>query len=306
MFEVLVNTENFNKKNFFGHHILKKKRVKIIFNSTKKKISYNYLKKNVNKKTIAILADLEKYDRDIIDKCKNLKIISRFGVGTDNLDLKYLKTKKIKVRITKNSTPYSVAEFVFGLIFLLIKRIDLLNRSVKAKKWKRLSSFLLKDKKIGIVGFGRIGKLVAKLLKGFNCKLLIYEKKKKKNKILKKTSLKKIFKEADIITIHLNYFSKNKNLINKNYLKLMKKNSFLINTSRGDLLNENDLYKVLSKKKILGAALDCFKNEPYYGKLSKLKNIILTPHVASYTNETRQLMEIESSKNIFESIKNII
>jgi D-3-phosphoglycerate dehydrogenase len=86
----------------------------------------------------------------------------------------------------------------------------------------------------------------------------------------------------------------------------MKKNSFLINTSRGDLLNEDDLYKVLSRKKILGAALDCFKNEPYIGKLSKLKNIILTPHVASNTKECRQLMEVESSKNIFDSIKNII
>ena len=86
----------------------------------------------------------------------------------------------------------------------------------------------------------------------------------------------------------------------------MKNNPALINTSRGDLLNENDLYKFLKKNFFLGAALDCFKNEPYFGKLSKLKNIILTPHIASNTVECRELMEIESSKNIFESIKNII
>jgi D-3-phosphoglycerate dehydrogenase len=306
MYEVLVNTENFNKKNYFGLSILKKKKVKIIFNNTQKKISQNYLKKNVNERTIAILADLEKYDKNIIDKCANLKVISRFGVGTDNLDLDYIKNKKIEIKITKKSTPYSVAEFVVGLIFLLIKRINLLDDSVKAKKWNRLNGYLLNGKNIGIVGFGKIGSLLPKLLKGFNCNFLIYEKKKIKNKNYRKTSLNKLFKESDIITIHLNSSSKNKNIINRNYLELMKKNSFLINTSRGDLLNEDDLYKILSKKKILGAALDCFKNEPYIGKLSKLKNIILTPHVASNTKECRQLMEVESSKNIFDSIKNII
>lgn len=306
MFEVLVNTENFNKKNFFGFDTLKKKKIKIIFNNTKKKISYNYLKRKVNSKTLAILADLEKYDNQIIDKCKNLKIISRFGVGTDNIDLKYIKKKKIKLKITKNSTPYSVAEFVVGSIFVLIKRIDLLNRSVKAKKWERSSGSLLKYKKIGIVGYGRIGKSVVKILKNFGCKFLIYEKKKIMNKNFKNTSLQKLFKESDIVTIHLNYNLKNKNLINKKYFKLMKKNSFLINTSRGELLNEDDLYKVLKSKKISGVLLDCFKNEPYYGKLIKLKNAILTPHIASYTEETKKLMEEESSKNIFDSIKHII
>lgn len=306
MYEVLVNTENFNKKNFFGLSQLKKKKIKIIFNNTKKKITQNYLKKKINERTIAILADLEKYDKDIIDRCKKLKVISRFGVGTDNLDVKYIKSKKIKIKITQKSTPYSVAEFVVGMIFSLIKRIQLLDNSVKKHRWMRLNGFLLKNKKIGIVGFGRIGSLVAKLLQPFNCSFLIYEKKKIKNTKYKKTSLKKLFKESDIITIHLNSSLDNKNLINKNYFKIMKKNSFLINTSRGDLLNENDLYKFLKKNCFLGAALDCFKNEPYFGNLTKLNNVILTPHIASNSVECRELMEIESSKNIFDTIKNII
>ena len=149
---------------------------------------------------------------------------------------------------------------------------------------------LLFGKTIGIIGYGKIGKYVAKLLKNFGVKILFSDLKKIKNKV----SLKNLIKNSDIISIHSSYVLNNHHLLNKSYLKHLKKTSYIINTSRPELIDYKFLYLMLKNKKIKGAALDVFYNEPYKGKFSNLNNVILTPHIGSYASEVRNEMETEA------------
>ncbi len=296
---ILINTETFDKKNFYNLKSFIRNNIQLIFNRNNQKVSSNYLNKFKDKNVIGIIAGLENYDKKTINLFKNLKIISRFGIGIDNLDQDELKKRKIIFKTTNYSTPYSTAEYAFSLTTSLLRKIYINHQNLKKKKWIPYRGNLLRNKTIGILGYGKVGRIASQLFKKFNCKILIHDKKKIKNKV----SIKRLFKDSDVITVHLNLCKATNNLIRKNLLKLMKKNALIINTSRGEIINESDLYYYLKKGKISGAALDCFSNEPYYGKLTKLDNIILSPHVASNTDECRKEMELESSKNLYTYFK---
>jgi len=296
---ILINSETFDKRNFYNLKSFVRNNFQLVFNKNYKKISSNYLNRFKSKNVVGIIAGLENYDKKIINLFKNLEIISRFGIGIDNLDQKELKKRKIILKTTNNSTPYSTAEYAFSLTTSLLRKIYINHLNLKKKKWIPYRGNLLRNKTIGILGYGKVGNIVSKLFKKFNCKILVHDKKKIKNKV----SIKRLFKDSDIITVHLNLNKSTDSLIGKNLLNLMKKNSLIINTSRGEIINEVDLYYYLKKGKISGAALDCFSKEPYYGKLTKLDNIILSPHVASNTVECREEMELESSKNLYTYFK---
>lgn len=157
--------------------------------------------------------------------------------------------------------------------------------------------FTLNGKILGIIGYGKIGKYLKNILKNFNVKFLIYDKKKRKNN---NSSLAKLIKNSDIISLNVSLLNKDLILDKKN-LKMIKKNSIVINTSRSEILDYEYLYNLLKKKKILGAALDVFPKEPYHGKFSKLNNVILTPHIGSYAKEIRVRMEEEAISKIISS-----
>lgn len=296
---ILINTENFNKKNFYKIEFLKKKKFDFIFNNSKKKISKKYLKKFSNKNVVGIIADLEMYDKETLNFFKELKAISRFGIGINNLDLNELKKNKIDYEITRGSTPYVTAEYALTLVLNLLRKVNKHDLNLKNKKWQPEIGNSLYGKTLGILGYGKVGKIASKIFKKLGCKVLIHDKLNIKNKI----TIKDLFKKCDIISIHLNLTEKTKNIVNQSLLKFMKKNAILVNTSRGEIIDENDLYKFLKKEKFSGAALDCFSNEPYFGKLRNLNNVILSPHVASNTIECRNQMEIESSKNLYKLLK---
>jgi phosphoglycerate dehydrogenase-like enzyme len=159
---------------------------------------------------------------------------------------------------------------------------------------------------VGIIGYGRIGKLVFKKLSGFGSKILVNDIDKNQLKDLDKTniaSLKKILNEADIITIHIPLTKKNKHFISKKQLMKMKKNAVLINTARGEIVNNKWLYDWLKKNPHVSAAIDVFKIEPYNGKLKELKNCYLTPHAGSCTEKSRYLMEVRAVKNAIKFIE---
>jgi D-3-phosphoglycerate dehydrogenase len=159
---------------------------------------------------------------------------------------------------------------------------------------------MLTNSNVGIIGFGKIGKQIQLLLKPFKCKITIYDPKIRKFSSIR--NLNFILKNSEIITLNIPFNKKNKNFINAQKLKQMSKNTILVNCSRGGLIDEKALHKKLKKNKNFKVVLDCFDVEPYYGELIKLENAILSPHVASYTKETRDKME----KNSFIScLKNI-
>ena len=262
-----------------------------------------------------ILLRTTKLDKEILQHCDNLKIISRHGVGYDNVDLDFLNENKIALCITSTSNAVSVAEHVLSFFIYLTKNLSLSDSLVKEGNFEKRSQlpnfFELYKKKVLIIGFGRIGKEVAKRCLGFDMEVYVYDP-FLDNEIIIRNQCIPIEKNqglaiADFITIHLPLNGDTKNFISQTEFNLMKKNSILVNTSRGGIVNENDLCIALESKKIQGAGMDVFVSEPPESNhpFFKLDNILLTPHNAALTLECRERMSLEASQNIVFFLKNM-
>ena len=262
-----------------------------------------------------ILLRTSKLDQDILQHCDNLKIISRHGVGYDNVDLDFLNKNKIALGITSTSNAASVSEHVMSFFIYLTKNLSLSDRLVKEGNFDKRSQlpdfFELYKKKVLIIGFGRIGKEVAKRCLGFDMEVYVYVPFLDSDSIEKSKCIPIEKNEglalADFITIHLPLNENTTNFISEVDLKLMKKNTFLVNTSRGGIVNEDDLYQALKAKKIRGAGMDVYTSEPPEPDhpFFKLDNILLTPHNAALTLECRERMSLEASQNIVYFLKNM-
>ena len=290
----------FKKKNFYNLKNLKN--YKIIFNEVGRPLTQENLQKIFIKypKIVGIIAGLEKYDKFSLKNQKNLKAISRVGVGLDSLDLNYLKNIKVKVIKLKDELTNSVAELFLTLILVSLRQVIANINLMKKNIWKPIIGNDLEKKKIGILGYGKIGRKLYEKLKHLGPDIFVFEKKKIKNKKIKKRSLKFIFRKCDYICISLSLNNETKNIINSKILNHANKNIVLINASRGGVINEENLYQFLIKNKKFKAFLDCFVKEPYYGELLKLENVFGLPHIASYTHETREKMEMSASKHLIE------
>ena len=262
-----------------------------------------------------ILLRTTRLDKEILQHCNNLKIISRHGVGYDNVDLDFLNKNKIALGITSTSNAVSVAEHVLSFFIYLTKNLSLSDSLVKEGNFEKRSKlpnfFELYKKKVLIIGFGRIGKEVAKRCLGFDMEVYVYDP-FLDNEIIIRNQCIPIEKNqglaiADFITIHLPLNGDTKNFISQTELNLMKKNSILVNTSRGGIVNENDLCIALESKKIQGAGMDVFVSEPPESShpFFKLDNILLTPHNAALTLECRERMSLEASQNIVFFLNNM-
>ncbi len=181
----------------------------------------------------------------------------------------------------------AVAELIIGFSISILRNLNEQNNNMKKKIWKKQMGNLLRGKKFGIIGYGKVGKYLTKLVKAFGADLIINDKKKINN--INQKSLNYLISNSDIISLNLNY--NNRIILTKEKLK---KNCIIINTSRAELIDNEHLYKMLKNNKISVAALDVFNDEPYYGKFIKLKNVLLTPHIAGYAKEIRLSMEREA------------
>ncbi len=253
-----------------------------------------------------------KVDADILAKCKKLKVISRHGVGFDNVDTKFLKKNNIKLLVTATTTSVSPAEHIMFMIINISKGKDFFDKAVRNGKFESImhmnhQNFELLNKKILIIGFGRIGKKLIKRCLGFEMKVYAYDPYVKKNEIeslggIKVENLNDGLKEADIISLSVPLTAETKNMINFDKIKIMKKNAVVINTSRGGVVNEKDLNDALNNKIIYGAGIDVFENEPpdNNNPLLKNKKVILSPHAATFTQECLSKMSIETAQNLID------
>ncbi len=268
------------------------KKLKIDYNVTyHPKITYKELEKEILEKNLVILRSGINIDKNIINKSNKLKFIVRAGTGLDNIDVKYAQKRGIKIFNFPNLNSTAVAELAFGLIISLYRHIVNANNELKKNLWnkQKFYGYELKNKVLGLVGLGNIGREIAKLAKGFSMDLLanVKNKKKKRPKNIKIVSLKHLFQNSDIIVLCLPLVKQTKNLVDFKMLKLIKKSGILINLSRGGIINENHLYKILKKQKIFGAATDVLSNEGEKNRLFNLKNIIVTPHIGAMTNDAQ-------------------
>ena len=235
-------------------------------------------------------------DRDVLRQAEKLKVIIRYGVGLDNIDINYAKARGIEVYNTPKAFTEAVAELTLALIVGILRNVGEAHRSMKSGKWekKRFYGFELYGKTVAILGFGRIGRRVAELLIPFNTKIIAYDiipipEKFVKLGVKQAESLETAVSNADIITIHMPLTKDTQHIINYELMRKMRRKPFIINTARGGIIDLEDLKKALSEGLISGVALDVYEKEPLEDdELLKFDNILLTPHIGAQTNEARE------------------
>jgi D-3-phosphoglycerate dehydrogenase len=259
----------------------------------------------------AIVLRTFRLSAELINSAKKLQIISRHGVGYDNVDLDTIKKRNITLAITATTNAVAVVEHVFFMMLNISKGHDMYDKCVKSGEFSKRSqlprTIELWNKKILIVGFGRIGQNLIKRCLGFEMEVFVYDPFIDENKInslggKKVSNINSIIKDMDYVSVHVPLNDKTRNLINLNNMKTMKKTAILINAARGGVINESDLEVALNKNYIFGAGLDVFEKEPpdINNPLLKNKKVFLSPHTASFTEECMQRMSKETIQNIID------
>jgi len=305
--KILVTPSSFGKCGNSPLKILKKENYDIVINPFGRKMTSDEVIQ-LGKDCIGIIAGVEPLNAKVLKSLSSLRCISRVGVGIDNIDLKCAQELGIVVKSTPDGPTRAVAELTIGLMFDILRKISYRDRLIRNGIWNKEMGSLLKDKKIGIIGLGRIGRTVAELLLVLGAKVtgndINPDRRWCKLKKISLLTLEELLMQNDIVCIHISYPSENKPLIGKNEIDMMKQGSFLINLSRGNVVDEEALYNALKNNHLSGVALDVFNKEPYSGPLTTLDNIVLTSHIGSYAKESRLDMEIQSVKNLLEVLNN--
>lgn len=254
-------------------------------------------------KPVGMIAGVEPLTREVLKSAPFLKVISRCGIGMDSVDLGAAREYGITVTNTPDAPTIPVAELTVGMILSLLRSIHHSDASIRNGGWNRPMGALLHGKTVGLIGCGRIGSYVGKLLAAFGCRLLGYDPYCTEHPFIELTGLEQLLAEADIVTLHLPYTEANHHLLNQELLAKMKEGALLINASRGGLVDEEALAEALQSGHLAGAALDCFEQEPYKGALAQAENTLLTGHIGSYAREGRMIMEQQAAENLLRALR---
>jgi D-3-phosphoglycerate dehydrogenase len=260
------------------------------------------------KDCIGIVAGVEPLTKKVMEALPQLRCISRVGVGMDNVDLEYAESKNIAVVNTPDGPTRSVAELTLAMTLSMLRRIPQADATMKSGQWKKQTGNLILDKTVGIIGLGRIGRLVAELFRGIGNPVIGFDpyvdSRWAKEKGVTVKSFEEVISQADILTLHIPANKDKTPVIGEKEIAQMKEGAFLVNLSRGGVVDEKALYESLKNGKLTGAAVDVFTQEPYNGQLCELDNIILTPHIGSYAKEGKSQMETDAVNNLIHVLKN--
>jgi D-3-phosphoglycerate dehydrogenase len=301
---LLFTTSYFDLNNFAERAKVESEGFEIMINPYGKRLSESQVAELLDNDVVGMVAGLEPLTGSVIRRAKALKVISRCGIGLDNVDLNAALEMGISVYNTPDAPTRAVAELTIGHILSLSRRIAESDRLLRGGQWQSLMGSLLAKQVIGIIGFGRIGKMVASLLQIFDAKILVhdpYQVISERN--VEAVPLKQLLADSDIVTLHLPYGQESHYIMNAETLSLMKPNALLINVSRGGLVDEEALFSVLQAEKLGGAALDCFESEPYSGPLLNCNRVQMTAHMGSYAKEARAMMEAESCAALMDGLR---
>jgi D-3-phosphoglycerate dehydrogenase len=251
----------------------------------------------------AAIVGLELITADLLDKLPKLKMIAKYGVGLDNIDIEACAQRNINVGWTGGVNKRSVAEMALGFMLALCRNLFITSNQLKSGNWNKSGGIELSGRTVGIIGLGNIGKELVSLLQPFGCRILVNDvidiHAEIKEHGLIQASKEEIYKNADIITIHTPLTSETTNLIDKSAFEMMKSTSFLINTSRGGVVRESDLKFALENGLIAGAALDVYENEPPTDlTLLSIPNLICTPHTGGNSNQAVVAMGLSALNHI--------
>lgn len=258
-----------------------------------------------NEKPDGIIAGVEPLTKNVLGKSPTIKVISRCGVGLDSVDLEAANELGIKVFNTPNEVIQSVSEMTVALALSLLRHIPVLDSQMKKNKWSKIQGRLLSGKTVGLVGCGKIGTKTAVIFKALGCKVLGYDPYLNEHPECELVKLPTLLESSDIVSLHLPAISSTVGFVDESFLKQMKKTALFLNTARGPLVNEEQLYIALKNDVISGAGIDVYSEEPYLGKLMNpdiANKIILTPHVSSNTLEGRMQMEMKAVENLIDGL----
>jgi D-3-phosphoglycerate dehydrogenase / 2-oxoglutarate reductase len=293
------------------NEILQKNGLKVTYEP---EITQEQIKEKIGNYEIVIVRSRTKLTQDLIEKADKCKIIARVGVGLDNIDTDAAKAKGVRVINAVEGAMNAVAELVLGLMLSLAREIPRADREIRNGKWlkKELMGSELSGKYLGIVGLGNIGKKLARHAKALNMNIIGYDvipipEEFSREVGLIKTDLDTLLSSADYISFHVPFTPETHHLVNAQRLSKMKKTTCIINTSRGEIIDEDALYNALKEGRIAGAALDVFEKEPAVGnKLAALPNVICTPHIGAQTREAQALAANVIAEKIIMILRGVI
>jgi D-3-phosphoglycerate dehydrogenase len=254
----------------------------------------------------AIIIGIEPLHRAVLEHARDLRVISKYGVGMDNIDIKAARGRGIALGWTPDANSIAVAEMTLGLMFALARRIPQADRAMHDGQFERVRGLELQGRVLGVIGLGRIGTRVAKAASCLGMRVLAYDPYLTEPPLeeIALVDQSQLYQEADVISLHLPLTDQTRHMIDSQALRAMKPNALLINTARGGIVDEEALYDALQAGELGGAAIDCFSQEPAYDSpLLKLKQVIGTPHMASHTREASEAMGRMAVENVIAGLQ---
>ena len=300
MAKALITTVPFGDKNRLPLELLENAGIEYLINPYNKKLTEAQLAELIPDFDV-VIAGTENITDMVMSRAPRLKLISRVGIGLDGVDLVAAKRRGIKVSYTPDAPAPAVAELTIGMMLMLLRSAHVSNAQMHQGKWQRIFGRRLAEVTVGIIGVGRIGARVLRRTKGFGTPRIMVNDIMPNNELMREFKLEwvtkeQIYKEADIISLHLPLTRLTKNMIRREQMLEMKPDAMIINTSRGGIINEHDLYEVMMAGHLGGVAIDVFEHEPYSGKLAEIERCLLTAHMGSMSVDCRTRMEIEATE----------
>lgn len=309
MARVLVTTVPFGVHNSFPFELLESTGVNFEINPLGRRLKELELAE-MAAETEILIAGTEPITAAVMDAAPNLRFVSRVGVGLDNVDLLAARERGIIVAYTPEAPAPAVAELTFGLMLSLLRHTHVANLKMHRGVWDRHMGRRLSEVTIGIIGTGRIGSRVLRRIPVFGTpRTLVNDLDPRHNLVpelkLEWVSKETIYREADVISLHIPMTKNTHNMIGIEQLRQMKPDALLINTSRGGIINESDLHRVMSEGHLGGAAIDVFEDEPYGGPLGEIDRCLLTSHMGSMSIDCRSRMEIEATEEVVRYLRGL-
>jgi D-3-phosphoglycerate dehydrogenase len=304
MTAIFFSTSTFNLDHVPGRAELERAGVELRTNPYRRKLTEDEAVEQLSDGVVGLVAGLEPLTARVLWSAPSLRAIARVGIGLDSVDLAAAERLGIEVMNTPDPPARAVAELTLGHILSLLRRISLVDRRLHAGTWSPEMGSLLSGRTVGFVGFGRIGRRLARLLEPFDVEILVNDP-AAGDVPHERTSLDDLLSRSNVITLHVPYGPDTHHLIDANRLALMRPDAILVNVARGGLIDEDALADALGREGIAGAALDCFADEPYHGPLAGMDRVQMTAHMGTYARETRDQMEREAATKIVECLRRI-
>ncbi|MDQ0220738.1 hydroxyacid dehydrogenase [Peribacillus cavernae] len=304
--KVFVTPRSFGKNSSVPLNLLKDQGYEIVMNPYNRILSKEEMITLI-KDANGIIVGVDPLDKEVLHHAKKLKVISKYGVGTDNIDMGFARELGIPVTTTQGANQDAVADYSIALMLGVSRRITHIDKECRKLNWSKITTIDMWSKTLGLIGLGNIGKGVAGRAKGFNMKVLAYDLVKDEAYTaangIEYVDFDTIIRESDFISMHLPLTEKTRNIISDREFEMMKKTAVIVNTARGGLIDEEALYRSLKGNKIWGAGIDVFEQEPPVQKeLLELDNLIIGSHCAASTHGAIDNMGIQASTNLIAAL----